>query len=83
MLKWYYVTISNYFVIKFQTTLLEEYEGERKKTNMAMMAILDGFQKIYSTDFGPFNIARAAGFNAVHLLGPLKKQIISYAMGGR
>lgn len=61
--------------------MLEEYEGERKKTNMAMMAILDGFQKVFSTDFGPLNFARAAGFNAVQVLGPLKKQIISYAMG--
>ncbi|KAG0628484.1 hypothetical protein M758_1G030400 [Ceratodon purpureus] len=64
-----------------QADLLEEYERERKKTNMAMMAILDGFQKIYATDLGPLNVARSAGFNAVHLLGPLKKQIISYAMG--
>jgi ubiquinone biosynthesis monooxygenase Coq6 len=60
---------------------LEEYERERKRTNMAMMAILDGFQKMYATDLGPLNRARSAGFNAVHLLGPLKKRIISYAMG--
>lgn len=64
-----------------QEDLLKEYEGERKRTNMAMMAILDGFQKIYANDLGPLNLARSAGFNAVHLLGPLKKQIISYAMG--
>jgi ubiquinone biosynthesis monooxygenase Coq6 len=48
---------------------------------MTMMALLDGFQKLYATDFGPLNIARAAGFNTVNLLGPLKKQIITYAMG--
>lgn len=64
-----------------QRELLEEYELDRKRTNMAMMAILDGFQKIYATDLGPLNIARSAGFNAVQLLGPLKKKIISYAMG--
>lgn len=61
--------------------VLKEYENERKKTNMTMMALLDGFQKLYATDFGPLNIARAAGFNTVNLLGPLKKQIITYAMG--
>lgn len=64
-----------------QADSLEEYEHNRKRTNMAMMAILDGFQKMYATDLGPLNIARSAGFNAVHLLGPLKKKIISYAMG--
>jgi len=64
-----------------QVDLLEEYERDRKRTNMAMMAILDGFQKMYATDLGPLNIARSAGFNAVHLLGPLKKKIMAYAMG--
>jgi len=46
-----------------------------------MMAVLDGFQKIFSMDFGPVNLLRAAAFNGVQILGPLKKQIISYAMG--
>ncbi|XP_024366568.1 uncharacterized protein [Physcomitrium patens] len=64
-----------------QIDLLEEYERERKRTNLTMMAILDGFQKMYSSDFGPLKYARSFGFNAVHALGPLKKQIISYAMG--
>lgn len=64
-----------------QADLLEEYERDRKRTNMAMMAILDGLQKMYATDLGPLDIARSAGFTAVHLLGPIKKKMISYAMG--
>ncbi|CAN5971536.1 unnamed protein product [Sphagnum jensenii] len=66
-----------------QEGVLEEYENEQKKTNMAIMAILDGFQKLYAKDFRPLNIACAAGFNTVHILGPLKKQIITSAMGVR
>jgi 2-polyprenyl-6-methoxyphenol hydroxylase-like FAD-dependent oxidoreductase len=69
------------FVFCFQEGVLEEYENEQKKTNMAIMAILDGFQKLYAKDFRPLNIACAAGFNTVNILGPLKKQIITSAMG--
>ncbi|KAH9312674.1 hypothetical protein KI387_027709, partial [Taxus chinensis] len=66
-----------------EISLLKKYERERKLVNLPMMAILDGFQRIFSADFGPVNILRAAAFNGVQFLGPLKKQVISYAMGGK
>ncbi|KDP20324.1 hypothetical protein JCGZ_06410 [Jatropha curcas] len=64
-----------------EVSLLKKYEAERKPTNVTMMAILDGFQKAYSVDFGPLNILRAAAFHGAHHISPLKKSIISYASG--
>ncbi|CAI9263787.1 unnamed protein product [Lactuca saligna] len=66
-----------------EVTLLKKYETERKTANIAMMAVLDGFQKAYSVDFGPLNILRAAAFNGANVFAPLKRNIISYASGER
>ncbi|KAM0038119.1 putative FAD-binding domain, ubiquinone biosynthesis hydroxylase UbiH/COQ6 [Helianthus debilis subsp. tardiflorus] len=66
-----------------EVTLLKKYEAERKTANIAMMAVLDGFQKAYSVDFGPINILRAAAFNGANVFAPLKRNIISYASGER
>ncbi|KAK7293199.1 hypothetical protein RJT34_16062 [Clitoria ternatea] len=64
-----------------EVNLLKKYEAERKSANIMMMAILDGFQKAYSIDFGPLNILRGAAFHGANYISPLKKSIISYASG--
>ncbi|KAJ8763915.1 hypothetical protein K2173_003697 [Erythroxylum novogranatense] len=64
-----------------EISLLKKYEAERKPSNVSMMAILDGFQKAYSVDFGPLNIVRAAALHAAHHIPPLKRSIIQYASG--
>ncbi|KAI3980348.1 hypothetical protein MKX01_003887 [Papaver californicum] len=64
-----------------ELSLLKKFESERKPANIMMMAILDSFQKAYSIDLGPFNVLRAAAFNAVQYISPLKKNIVSYATG--
>ncbi|XP_042055095.1 ubiquinone biosynthesis monooxygenase COQ6, mitochondrial-like isoform X2 [Salvia splendens] len=64
-----------------EVSLLRRYELDRKPANLTMMAILDGFQKAYSVDFGPLNVLRAAAFQGVQNLSPLKRNIISYASG--
>ncbi|XP_057772223.1 uncharacterized protein LOC130991831 isoform X2 [Salvia miltiorrhiza] len=64
-----------------EVSLLRRYELDRKPANLTMMAILDGFQKAYSVDFGPFNVLRAAAFQGAQHLSPLKRNIISYASG--
>jgi ubiquinone biosynthesis monooxygenase Coq6 len=61
--------------------LLKKYERERKAPNIAMMAVLDGFQRAYSVDFWPINVLRATAFYGAQYIVPLKKNIISYAMG--
>ncbi|XP_062214032.1 uncharacterized protein LOC133915047 isoform X2 [Phragmites australis] len=62
-------------------SLLQRYERDRKAANVAMTAVLDGFQKMYSVDFGPLNVVRAAAFHGAQYISPLKRNIISYAMG--
>ncbi|XP_062212960.1 uncharacterized protein LOC133913740 [Phragmites australis] len=62
-------------------SLLQRYEKDRKVANVAMTAVLDGFQKMYSVDFGPLNVVRAAAFHGAQYISPLKRNIISYAMG--
>ncbi|XVF29166.1 hypothetical protein REPUB_Repub15cG0096500 [Reevesia pubescens] len=62
-----------------EVSLLKNYEADRKPANIMMMAVLDGFQKAYSVDFGPLNILRAAAFHGAHYISPFKKSIISYA----
>ncbi|KAJ6839844.1 ubiquinone biosynthesis monooxygenase COQ6, mitochondrial isoform X1 [Iris pallida] len=64
-----------------ELSLLKKYEKERKTANLSMMAILDGIQKAYSVDLGPINILRAVAFHGAQYIGPLKRNIISYAMG--
>ena len=64
-----------------QVVLLKRFEAKRKQENMVMMAILDGFQKAYSVDFGPLNVLRAAALHGAHYISPLKRNIISYASG--
>ncbi|PIA36171.1 hypothetical protein AQUCO_03400231v1 [Aquilegia coerulea] len=64
-----------------ELSLLKKYEAERKPANLMMAAILDGFQKAYSVDFGPVNILRAAAFQVAHYVSPLRRNIISYATG--
>lgn len=51
--------------------------------NLPMMAVLDGFQRVFSVNNGLANLARAVGFSAVQLLGPLKKSVINFATGFR
>lgn len=53
---------------------MKKYEAERKPANIAMMAILDGFQKAYSVDFGPLNVLRAAAFHGANYISPSQKE---------
>lgn len=64
-----------------QVLLLKKYEAERKTAIVTMMAILEGFQRAYSVDFGPLNVLRAAAFHGAQYIPPLKRSIISYASG--
>ncbi|XP_065862862.1 uncharacterized protein [Euphorbia lathyris] len=64
-----------------ELSLLKKYEAVRKPANVGMMAVLDGFQKAYSVDFGPLNILRAAAFHGAHHISPLKRTIIAFASG--
>ncbi|KAI8784546.1 ubiquinone biosynthesis monooxygenase COQ6 mitochondrial [Biomphalaria glabrata] len=60
-------------------THLLEFETQRQRHNVPVMATIDGLQRLYSTDFTPLVLIRALGLHAVHSLPVLKKFIISRA----
>lgn len=60
---------------------LRRYERRRKGDNIAMLAAMDGFKRLFSNDFGPLKLLRNAGLNLTDHMGPVKNRIIKQAMG--
>ncbi|KAF9977102.1 putative ubiquinone biosynthesis monooxygenase [Actinomortierella ambigua] len=60
---------------------LTPYSSERFLPNLAMLGTVDKLQKLYSTDFAPVVWARSWGLSAVDQLGPLKTELMRFAMG--
>ena len=46
-----------------------------------MMATMDGFKRLFGTDWEPLRWARNAGLNITDALPPVKHLIMSHAMG--
>ncbi len=61
--------------------LLSRYQRRRKGDNLAMMAAMEGFQNLFESSLLPLRIVRNMGMRALNELGPVKRQIISKAMG--
>jgi 2-octaprenylphenol hydroxylase len=60
---------------------LRRYERRRKGDNMAMLAAMDGFKRLFSNDISPLKLLRNSGLNFVDKLQPLKNLMIKRAMG--
>ncbi|MDX2507178.1 MAG: UbiH/UbiF/VisC/COQ6 family ubiquinone biosynthesis hydroxylase [Gammaproteobacteria bacterium] len=60
---------------------LRRYERRRKGDNIAMLAAMDAFKRLFSNDNTPLKLLRNSGLNFVDQLGPLKNQMIKRAMG--
>uniref|UniRef100_A0A4W4GCA6 Ubiquinone biosynthesis monooxygenase COQ6, mitochondrial n=1 Tax=Electrophorus electricus TaxID=8005 RepID=A0A4W4GCA6_ELEEL len=58
---------------------LLEYETERQRHNLPMMAATDLMKRLYSTNAAPMVLLRTLGIQATNALPPLKEQIIAYA----
>ncbi|XP_027028274.2 ubiquinone biosynthesis monooxygenase COQ6, mitochondrial isoform X1 [Tachysurus fulvidraco] len=58
---------------------LLEYETERQRHNLPMMAAIDLMKRLYSTNAAPLVLLRTFGLQATNALPPVKEQIISYA----
>uniref|UniRef100_A0A8C5CWY7 Ubiquinone biosynthesis monooxygenase COQ6, mitochondrial n=1 Tax=Gadus morhua TaxID=8049 RepID=A0A8C5CWY7_GADMO len=58
---------------------LLEYETERQRHNLPMMAAIDLMKRLYSTNAAPAVLLRTFGLQATNMLPPLKEQIISFA----
>jgi ubiquinone biosynthesis monooxygenase Coq6 len=46
-----------------------------------MLGTVDKLSKLYNTDFGPVVWARSLGLTAVDKMGPIKNEIMRFAMG--
>ncbi len=60
---------------------LARYQRRRKVDNLAMMATMEGFKRLFGARQPWLRWARNAGMRAVNQLGPLKQQLVKQAMG--
>ncbi|XP_054653603.1 ubiquinone biosynthesis monooxygenase COQ6, mitochondrial [Dunckerocampus dactyliophorus] len=58
---------------------LLEYETERQRHNLPMMAAIDLMKRLYSTDAAPVVLLRTFGLQATNMLPSLKEQITEFA----
>ncbi|KAG0264968.1 putative ubiquinone biosynthesis monooxygenase [Mortierella polycephala] len=60
---------------------LTPYSSERFLPNLAMLGTVDKLSKLYSTESAPVVWARSLGLTAVDNMGPIKTEIMRFAMG--
>ncbi|CAL1575895.1 unnamed protein product [Knipowitschia caucasica] len=61
------------------TQHLLEYETERQRHNLPMMAAIDLMKRLYSSDAAPLVLLRTFGLQATNMLPTLKEQIMGFA----
>ncbi|KAG2457525.1 COQ6 monooxygenase, partial [Polypterus senegalus] len=54
------------------TSHLLEYETDRQRHNLPMMAAIDAMKRLYSTKMAPFVLLRTLGLQATNAISPLK-----------
>jgi 2-octaprenyl-3-methyl-6-methoxy-1,4-benzoquinol hydroxylase len=60
---------------------LRYYQFKRKPDNLLMQSGMDFFYTAFSNDIGPIKLARNIGLKLAQESGPLKNQILKYALG--
>ncbi len=63
--------------------LLEEYQRRRRPDNMAMVAMTDGLNRLFSNNIMPVRAFRRSGLKLVSRLKPAKDFFMKQAMGDR
>jgi 2-octaprenyl-6-methoxyphenol hydroxylase len=61
--------------------VLERYQRWRRFDNIALMAVTDGLNRLFSTDVAPVRLVRDIGLAIVNTLPPLKRFFMRDAMG--
>lgn len=61
--------------------VLGRYQRRRKPKNLAMMAAMEGFKRLFEEQALPIRLLRNLGMSHVNAVAPLKNQIIRQAMG--
>lgn len=62
-------------------SLLQRYQRRRKTDNLAMMAAMEGFKRLFEQPHLPIRWARNMGMHGFNQFAPLKKQVMRKAMG--
>jgi 2-octaprenyl-6-methoxyphenol hydroxylase len=60
---------------------LSVYERARRLDNLAMFAMTDGIDRLFSTDRPTIRAARDLGIDAINGLAPMKREVMRRAMG--
>ncbi|WP_394250798.1 2-octaprenyl-3-methyl-6-methoxy-1,4-benzoquinol hydroxylase [Vibrio profundi] len=60
---------------------LRQYELRRRGDNLLMQSGMDFFYKSFSNDIGPLKFARNAALKLAEHSGPVKAQVLKYALG--
>ncbi|MDZ7661984.1 UbiH/UbiF/VisC/COQ6 family ubiquinone biosynthesis hydroxylase [Thiohalophilus sp.] len=63
--------------------VLRRYERWRRADNRAMLIAMDGFKRLFGSQWGPLRWLRNSGLNLTNRLAPIKKIIMQQAMGGK
>lgn len=61
--------------------LLEQYERRRRGDNLMMQSGMDLFYKTFSNDLTPLKMVRNAVLKVAENSGPIKQQVLKYALG--
>jgi 3-demethoxyubiquinol 3-hydroxylase len=62
-------------------SVLKAYERRRRPDNLLMQTGMDVFYTTFSNSLFPLKLARNVGLKLAEHTGPLKKQVLKYAMG--
>ena len=64
-----------------ELSVLKRYQRRRKPENLAAMATMEGFKRLFGSDSSALRLMRNAGMSGVDQIAPLKNQLIKKAMG--
>ena len=62
-------------------TLLKRYQRRRKPENLATMAAMEGFKRLFGAQNSTLRLIRNYGLSAINGMGPIKNKLIKQAMG--
>lgn len=80
LLKKEHLSLDNYTTMQ---GIFSCYQQERLGDNLAMIAITDSLDKIFSSQFIALSLSRKAGLYALNRFDIVKKTFMKYAMGNR
>ncbi|MCB4436652.1 FAD-dependent monooxygenase [Alteromonas sp. McT4-15] len=69
--------------LEFAKALSRDFESPRRRDNLVMMTVMDGFYTLFSNDIAPIKWIRNQLLSVAQNIEPAKKQVLKYAIGIR